>query len=373
MEASDADFASLLASFRSSPSDDELTFEIPAAWLEPASEAALWAHCARESAFELELRLTSALLTKLLGPEQVHERFHLRAWPSRDRHQLWATLWLACRLVPGRAYARDELTALLVRRSDVELATPALLASMLADVERRGPHRACRNRLCAFDRQAQVRPRRRQIIRAARVRQRPSVVAAAAAGAVRCRAALRRAAAGGDDLSLRAPRRGGRRDRVDHRALRGGRRRGARRECERLVGRAGRALRGAAGAVRGADALPLRRGARGDGGGARAAVCRRLQRGRRRRLGAAPRPADAVRRGDWERRPRRRARRAAVRRPRRGAARARERAARGAAARRRRRRQAVADEAEAAGGRRPLARPSSWCAIDRTPSSRSTG
>ena len=66
MEASAADFAALLASFRSSPSDDELTFEIPAAWLEPASEAALWAHCARDSAFDLELRLTSALLTKLL-------------------------------------------------------------------------------------------------------------------------------------------------------------------------------------------------------------------------------------------------------------------------------------------------------------------
>ena len=138
MEASAADFAALLASFRSSSSDDELTFEIPAAWLEPASEAALWAHCARDSAFDLELRLTSALLTKLLVQNKYMKDSTFVAWPSRDRHQLWATLWLACRLVPGRAYARDELTALLVRRSDVELATPALLASMLADVERRG-------------------------------------------------------------------------------------------------------------------------------------------------------------------------------------------------------------------------------------------
>ena len=78
----------------------------------------------------------------------------------------------------------------------------------------------------------------------------------------------------------------------------------------RAVGRAGRPLRGAAGEVRGADAL-LFVEVRGDE--ERVPPLRSIAAWTA-RLGAAPRAADAVRRGDWERRPRR-ARRAAVRRP----------------------------------------------------------
>ena len=47
--------------------------------------------------------MASELLRKLLEQNKYLRSSRFLRWPSRDRHQLWATAWLALRLLPGRA------------------------------------------------------------------------------------------------------------------------------------------------------------------------------------------------------------------------------------------------------------------------------
>merc|ERR1711939_304101 len=39
----------------------------------------------------------------------------LRQWPSKDRQQLWATLWLALHFVPNRLYHETEVDWMIAR------------------------------------------------------------------------------------------------------------------------------------------------------------------------------------------------------------------------------------------------------------------
>ncbi|KAJ1616161.1 hypothetical protein T492DRAFT_1152478 [Pavlovales sp. CCMP2436] len=105
-----------------------LTYALSAEWLsDPKREAALWRRTrdladldtrplgshAGWSSFDAEAAMARLVLAQLL----VQNRYIVRsvsdeafiAWPSRDRHQLWATLWLALRLLPGFEYTPREL------------------------------------------------------------------------------------------------------------------------------------------------------------------------------------------------------------------------------------------------------------------------
>jgi len=80
--------------------------------------------------------MASELLRKLLEQNKYLRASRIVRWPSRDRHQLWATAWLALRLLPGHAYSASELEALVERR----LVTPesSLLFAVRTELQRRG-------------------------------------------------------------------------------------------------------------------------------------------------------------------------------------------------------------------------------------------
>ena len=80
--------------------------------------------------------MASELLRKLLEQNKYLRASRFVRWPSRDRHQLWATAWLALRLLPGHAYSASELEALVERR----LVTPesSLLFAVRTELQRRG-------------------------------------------------------------------------------------------------------------------------------------------------------------------------------------------------------------------------------------------
>lgn len=51
-----------------------------------------------------------------------------KSWPSRDRHQLWAAMWLALRFVPDRPYSQAEVAWMLAHHSGDP--SPGLLMAM---------------------------------------------------------------------------------------------------------------------------------------------------------------------------------------------------------------------------------------------------
>ena len=85
-------------------------------WLPPEREAACWRAAARSGVFELEMAMASEMLRRLLVQNKylVSDR-RFAVWPSRDRHQLWATLWLALRFRPHRRYTAAELETEMAR------------------------------------------------------------------------------------------------------------------------------------------------------------------------------------------------------------------------------------------------------------------
>ena len=142
-------FVELLAAFHARPlatvgGAPTLTFAIPPEWEAGGAfcdgcgprEVEFWHAVRAAGCFELEQAMAASMLERLLVQNKylaADGRF--RAWPSRDRHQLWAVLWLALRLVPGRAYGAEELDRLL----GASLVDPqrSLVVAMAADLERR--------------------------------------------------------------------------------------------------------------------------------------------------------------------------------------------------------------------------------------------
>ena len=121
---------------------------VPDQWLDdPQQHMAFWRNAAASSANNdidgLERAMASTMLRRLLVQNKYlqpattdgGDLARFTKWPSRDRHQLWATLWLALRFLPGRIYEEEELRAYLTSR----LVTPeeALVFALREDLLRR--------------------------------------------------------------------------------------------------------------------------------------------------------------------------------------------------------------------------------------------
>lgn len=145
-------FDELLAAFKArSPAEIDgvplLRFAVPPQWEVGGPfgdgcgprEVEFWQAVCKASCFELEMVMAASVLERLLAQNKYLEpsgRF--RAWPSRDRHQLWAALWLALRLVPGRSYSGAEVERFMGGHLTSEAASASLVVAMTADLERRG-------------------------------------------------------------------------------------------------------------------------------------------------------------------------------------------------------------------------------------------
>ena len=137
--SADADaFASLVQHFRSSHDSAThpwLDFVLPDTWTLPEREAEFWRSAAEAGVFELQMALASCMLEKLLVQNHYMRSRRFARWPSRDRHQLWATLWLALRFWPDRRYSaaevEEEMTRLLITPD------PAIAFALQADLVRR--------------------------------------------------------------------------------------------------------------------------------------------------------------------------------------------------------------------------------------------
>ena len=107
------DFAALVRSFREhvppAISPPELAWTVPPEWGEADLEARYWREAHTSGIFELEMAMASELLRKLLEQNKYLRASRFVRWPSRDRHQLWATAWLALRLLPGRAWPMENM------------------------------------------------------------------------------------------------------------------------------------------------------------------------------------------------------------------------------------------------------------------------
>ena len=134
------DFAALVRSFREhvppATSPPELAWTVPPEWGEADLEARYWREAHTSGIFELEMAMASELLRKLLEQNKYLRASCFTRWPSRDRHQLWATAWLALRLLPGRAYSAAEFDALVERH--LVAPEPSLLFAVRSELERRG-------------------------------------------------------------------------------------------------------------------------------------------------------------------------------------------------------------------------------------------
>ena len=114
--------------------------EVPDAWVDSGDrEAQFWREARSCGVFELEIAMAAAMLRKLLVQNKYLQvsaqppRF--TKWPSRDRHQLWATLWLGMRFVCDREYSASEVERII----SAHLATPepSLVVAVRADLLRR--------------------------------------------------------------------------------------------------------------------------------------------------------------------------------------------------------------------------------------------
>ena len=114
----DESFACLAASFaaaRRSHEDDAWEFEHPFAdeW-HAQRQAELWRELVwwrRRLSWTASLVDGGDMLKRLLVQNKyLSTATKFTKWPSRDRHQLWATLWLALRFRPG-GRARPRLSS----------------------------------------------------------------------------------------------------------------------------------------------------------------------------------------------------------------------------------------------------------------------
>eukprot|EP00927_Polykrikos_kofoidii_P040925 TRINITY_DN34893_c0_g1_i1.p1 TRINITY_DN34893_c0_g1~~TRINITY_DN34893_c0_g1_i1.p1 ORF type:complete len:549 (-),score=69.63 TRINITY_DN34893_c0_g1_i1:188-1834(-) len=102
----------------------------------PAKESESWRKAKECGSFEFEMAIASSLLHKLLVQNKYLVGATFGSWPSRDRHQFWATFWVALHLVPERAYTSAEVDGILAWLTASP--NPSILTAMAADLERRG-------------------------------------------------------------------------------------------------------------------------------------------------------------------------------------------------------------------------------------------
>lgn len=123
----------------------EPEFQVHDEWHLPTRQADFWRSCAQgedELHYALERAMARAMLSKLLIQNRYLQTAAdgsgsvLAAWPSRDRHQLWATLWLALYFRPERRYSAEEVNDFLTIRFR-DRPEPPLQFAVLADIERR--------------------------------------------------------------------------------------------------------------------------------------------------------------------------------------------------------------------------------------------
>ena len=114
--------------------------EVPDAWLDSGDrEAQFWREARSCGVFELEVAMAAAMLRTLLVQNKYLQvassppRF--TKWPSRDRHQLWATLWLGMRFVCGREYSASEVERVI--SAHLVTPEPSLVVAVRADLLRR--------------------------------------------------------------------------------------------------------------------------------------------------------------------------------------------------------------------------------------------
>lgn len=97
----------------------------------------LWRLAARhgDAAFPLQMALAAAMLRALLLQNKYLRDDRFCRWPSRDRHQLWATLWLALRLLPERPYTPTEVDEIV--RAHLTEPSPSLVHAVTSELHRR--------------------------------------------------------------------------------------------------------------------------------------------------------------------------------------------------------------------------------------------
>ncbi|CAL1148771.1 unnamed protein product [Cladocopium goreaui] len=108
-------------------------------WLESDKERLFWQETKFYQIFPLEMSMWSAILQKLLKVYFVGgiaETPRFRSWPGRDRHQLWASLWLALRFQVQHSYSLVELQWVVAYHLDEP--TLPLIKAVQSELFRRG-------------------------------------------------------------------------------------------------------------------------------------------------------------------------------------------------------------------------------------------
>ena len=114
----------------------ELEWTVPQEWAAAEREAQYWREARACGIFELEMAMAAEILRRLLVQNKYLRGTSIVTWPSRDRHQLWATAWLALRLVPGHVYDGAAFDAWLACR--LASPEPSLMFALKSELERRG-------------------------------------------------------------------------------------------------------------------------------------------------------------------------------------------------------------------------------------------
>ena len=133
----DTRFGRLVEAFESHvPAAPEYSdFEVPEEWHTPANEMELWHEAHLRGLFTLEAAMARAMLGKLLVQNKYLRGGRFAIWPSRERHQFWAALWLALRLVPGRTYSANELEVFVAVGAPPPSRARLLAAATAADAD----------------------------------------------------------------------------------------------------------------------------------------------------------------------------------------------------------------------------------------------
>merc|ERR1712224_730219 len=79
-------------------------FRVPEEWLDPGKEELFFQEVNFYEIAELRMAMGRLLLERLLTEFLRGSPPLLRQWPTKDKHQFWATLWLALHFVLDRMY-----------------------------------------------------------------------------------------------------------------------------------------------------------------------------------------------------------------------------------------------------------------------------
>eukprot|EP00435_Cladocopium_sp_Y103_P034827 s1918_g9.t1 len=111
-------------------------FRLADHWLESDKERLFWQETKFYQIFPLEMSMWSAILQKLLKVYFVQGTQRFQSWPGRDRHQLWASLWLALRFQAQHSYSLVELQWMVADHLDQP--TLPLIKAVQSELFRRG-------------------------------------------------------------------------------------------------------------------------------------------------------------------------------------------------------------------------------------------